>query len=70
MGYFDTPVTAADGLSGYQRAIQLARMIEQREAAIQAQYRELATITVTMTDDEFKRYMVATEIVRHKGSRV
>ena len=69
MGYLDTPVTQADGLSGYQRAVQLFRMIEKRRDDTTAQYRELAKITALMPDDVFQRYIATTEIERQKESR-
>ena len=69
MGYFDSPVTAADGMSDLQRAIQLFRSLwigERRtdstgERELLRRRRELAKLLARMPANDFDRYIERTE---------
>jgi len=76
MGYFDSPVTEADGMSDLQRAIQLFRSLwieerqtdstgtereEKTESELLRRRRELAKLLARMPANDFDRYIEKTE---------
>ena len=59
MGYFDTPVSSKDGLSAYQRAVQVARHITKLQGHIESYEKELKELIHTMSDEEFGKFVRA-----------